>query len=318
MKLFVLLPVLFALIVDALPPPDTLSTNALFYNTTWDGIIFGDFTAQANTQRFNGSLAIQGNFTASGLTVNNRHRTINCTGSIEYGLSVGGQIQAQNTVVNGAVNVSNLTSGITFTDQKCSNHTTSKHVDFNQLYAAATDLSYYLASQRPNVVIRDGGFLSDGQFDADSNQEFYIFTFNKCQKKGMCVIPDYLYSSPEHIFFGTNWTGPWNTGYPIDKRIIFNIPILTNSTFTMSTNNPAAGLEQADIVYNLYPVNSTGAYDPQGHFVWFRNTTSFIGSHVLAPKASIIENNKGGFTGQLIAAKYLSIDTVYLDDSHAV
>lgn len=96
-------------------------------------------------------------------------------------------------------------------------------VDFNQIYTAATNLSYYLASQRPNVVIRDGGFISDGQFDAESNQEFYIFTFNKCKERGMCVIPDYLYSSPENIFFGGNWSGPWNTAYPIDKRIIFNV-----------------------------------------------------------------------------------------------
>lgn len=32
MRLLVFLPILLAL-VDALPPPDTLSTNALFYNT---------------------------------------------------------------------------------------------------------------------------------------------------------------------------------------------------------------------------------------------------------------------------------------------
>lgn len=84
----------------------------------------------------------------------------------------------------------------------------------------------------------------------------------------------------------------------------------------MSTKNPAAGLEQADVVYNVYPVNTTGVYDPQGHFVWFRNTTSFIGGHVLAPKASIVETNQGGFTGQLIAGKYLSITTTVYDGAN--
>lgn len=86
----------------------------------------------------------------------------------------------------------------------------------------------------------------------------------------------------------------------------------------MSTNNPAAGLENADIVYNVYPVTSTGAYDSQGQVVWLRNTTEVLGGRVLAPTAFIIENNQGGFTGQLIAAKYLSLDTVYLDGSHVI
>lgn len=154
--------------------------------------------------------------------MNGKHPTITCTPNTEYGLVVGGQLNTQNTVLNGAVNVLNFTSGITFTDVGCSN-TTTKSIDFNQLYTAATNLSHYLASQRPNMVIRDGGFLSDGQFDAGSNQEFYIYTFDKCQERGMCVIPDYLYSSAEHIFFGGNWTGPWNTAYPTGKRIIFNV-----------------------------------------------------------------------------------------------
>lgn len=82
---------------------------------------------------------------------------------------------------------------------------------------------------------------------------------------------------------------------------------MSGTIFNMSTTNPAAGLESADVLYNVYPVQSTGAYDVDGHIIWLRNTTQFINGFMLAPSAYVIENNKGGFTDNLIAARYLSV-----------
>jgi hypothetical protein len=75
----------------------------------------------------------------------------------------------------------------------------------------------------------------------------------------------------------------------------------------MSTANPAAGLEKAKVVYNIYPVDRNGAFDANGRFVFLRNTTKPLNGHFLAPAGFIIENSKGGFHGQLVTSRYLSV-----------
>lgn len=81
----------------------------------------------------------------------------------------------------------------------------------------------------------------------------------------------------------------------------------------MSTANPSAGLEHAQVLYNVYPVNSNGAYESTGNAVWLRNNTEIVSEHILAPSVTIIENVKTGYAGQMIAARYLSADN--LDNS---
>lgn len=198
-----------------------------------NGIIFGDFEAQSNTLGFNGSLAVQGNLTAKELTVNYNDAIISCAAnngilnSTDYGLIVGGELVAQNVTVNGAVDLKKF-EGINFMDNKCSGLSTANSsqnpIDFEALKATAQNISQYFATQKPNMVIRDGGFISDGQFQGNSNHNYYIFTFGLC-KESPCVFPNYLYSSLEQIFFGGNWTGPWNSGYLLDKPIVFNVSI---------------------------------------------------------------------------------------------
>lgn len=75
----------------------------------------------------------------------------------------------------------------------------------------------------------------------------------------------------------------------------------------MSTANPAAGLEGANIMYNVFPVLASGEYDVNGHLVWLRNTTESVSGFMLAPSAYVIESNKGGFADSLMAARYLSV-----------
>lgn len=245
----------------------------------------------------------------------------NTTSMADFGLVVEGTINTVNTTVNGAISSLSGTGNIT---DGCFSNITA--VDFDSLRREALNISRFFAQQKPNMVIRDGGFLSDGQFLGSTNQDYYVYTFNKCAVD-TCVMPDYLYSSPEQIFYGGNWTGPYNTDYPKDKPIIFNvsqirrkhegasynididlsqIPVLTDTVFNMSTANPAAGLEGANILFNVYSVLDSGAYDVNGHVVWLRNTTEAINGFMLAPSAYVIENNKGGFSGNLMAARYLS------------
>ncbi|KAI7898399.1 uncharacterized protein BX663DRAFT_564777 [Cokeromyces recurvatus] len=265
----------------------------------FDGIIFGSFVAEPDTQRFNGSLAIQGNFTASNFIVNSRHKSSKCN---KHGLVVGGISDATNTVVNGDYSIaSGDTTGII---SNCSN--THINVNFKRLYKKALQISQSLAKMKPNMVIRHGGYLSDGEFLGKSKQNYYVFTFNKCKQKKHCVLPDYLYSTSKQIFLGGNWTGPYNSPYSTDKPIVFNIPIPSNTVFNMSTPNPAAGLKHANVIYNVYPVTETGAYDPQGRFVWLRNTTHRLNGYALAPSAYVVENNLGGFRDKLIASRYFS------------
>lgn len=78
----------------------------------------------------------------------------------------------------------------------------------------------------------------------------------------------------------------------------------------MSTDNPAAGLENAFVIYNIYPITEQGDYDPSGHIVWIRNTTYTIDGFILAPNVRLIENTEGGLTGNLIASRYLSVQDI--------
>ncbi|KAK4509235.1 uncharacterized protein ATC70_007585 [Mucor velutinosus] len=287
-------------IIDSL-----LSYNASMLDTVhaFKGIFFGDFNAEEDTQRFNKSIAVQGNFVSNSFHVNSNATSITCSTNAsamtDFGLVVAGTLTTVNTTVNGAI--SSLSSTGNITDSCFSNIT----VDFDSLHREALNISQFFAQQKPNMVIRDGGFLSDGQFLGSTNQDYYVYTFYKCAVD-TCIMPDYLYSSPEQIFYGGNWTGPYNTNYPKDKPIVFNIPVLTDTVFNMSTANPAAGLEDANVLYNIFPVLPSGAYDVNGHVVWLRNTTESINGFMLAPSAYVIENNKGGFTDNLMAARYLS------------
>lgn len=290
---------------------------------TLNGIVFGNFEAQINALRFNGSLAVEGNLTATELAINyndaiNKCVVNNGTMNItDYGLIVGGGLVAQNVTVNGAAALKS-DAGVQFFDNDCHNlslaNTTYQPVDFNALKTTALNISQYFASQKPNMVIRDGGFISDGQFQGDTNQNYYIFTFGLC-KESPCKFPNYLYSSPEQIFFGGNWTGPWNSGYLIDRPIVFNIPVLANTVFNMSTANPSAGLEQAQVLFNVYPADVNGGYDPTGTAVWLRNTTEIFSGHALAPSVTIVENMKAGYNGQMIAARYLATENLLMDTS---
>lgn len=200
--------------------------SLLKYNTTlldtvkaFEGIFFGDFNADLGTQQFNKSMAVQGNFKSDSFNVNTNSTAIICSSNTttlsDFGLVVGGSLNAINTTVNGAVFYA---SGGNITNGCISNAT----VDFASLQREALNISQFFAQQKPNMVIRDGGFLSDGQFLGSSNQDYYVYTFNKCTVD-TCVMPDYLYSSPEQIFYGGNWTGPYNIDYPKDKPIIFNV-----------------------------------------------------------------------------------------------
>lgn len=309
-----------------------------------NGIIFGDFEAQTNALRFNGSLAVEGNLTATELAINYNDAITKCVANngtvnlTDYGLIVGGGLVAQNVTVNGAAYLK-TDAGVQFIDNVC--HTLSSTnasydpVDFDALKTTALNISQYFASQKPNMVIRDGGFISDGQFQGDTNQNYYIFTFGLC-KESPCKFPNYLYSSPEQIFFGGNWTGPWNSGYLVDKPIVFNvssyckkyltyvliyllfalqIPVLANTVFNMSTANPSAGLEQAQVLFNVYPADVNGGYDSTGTAVWLRNTTEIFSGHALAPSVTIVENIKAGYNGQMVAARYFATENLLMDTS---
>ncbi|KAI9482843.1 MAG: hypothetical protein EXX96DRAFT_555805 [Benjaminiella poitrasii] len=276
------------------------NTTLLSIVQTFDGIIFGDFTAEPKTQQFNGSLAVQGNFTATDYIVDSKQMTADCS---RFDFVVEGGLETTNTTVNGNYYISSgNTTGIV---SSCTN--TNFTIDFDDLFTTAMNISQMFANMKPNMVLRNGGYLSDGEYLGSSEQQYYIYTFNECDQSNSCILPDYLYSSGRDIFYGSNWTGPYNSGYPTNKPIVFNIPILSNTVFNMSTPNPAAGLEGIDVLYNVYPVTESGDYDSTGHVVWLRNTTHNLTGFMLAPLAYIVENNLAGFQNSLVASRYLSV-----------
>lgn len=140
----------------------------------------------------------------------------NTTALDQFGLFVGGSINVKNTTVNGAIAASDIYANIS---SSCVGG--SFFPDFNSLFQTALNVSHFFANQTPNLVIRDGGYLSDGEYLGKDEQKFYTFTFDKCYQQ--CKFPSYLYSDPDEIFHGANWTGPYNTGYLTDKPIIFNV-----------------------------------------------------------------------------------------------
>jgi choice-of-anchor A domain-containing protein len=156
----------------------------------------------------------------------NLNFTCTNTSSIDdYALYVQGALNTENLTVHGGIFASSHlnTTGIQVTGNNCSSVDQNLTLfDFEQVKAEAFGVSEYLASLRPNMVIRDGGFLSDGQFKGNQTQNYYVFTFKSCNEQN-CTLPNYLYSSPEEIFFGGNWTGPYNTNYKIDKTLVFNV-----------------------------------------------------------------------------------------------
>lgn len=224
--------------VESILQLDTYLSTAI---KAFNGIIFEDFYAQPNTQRFNGSLAVGETFSSDGFIVNVKNASepaipcINNTTSLDQiGLFVSGDLDAKNTTVNGALivasssnNDNDAITNVGVTSSSCVGGPVS--LDFQVLFRTALNISQFLSEQVPNLVLRDGGYLSDGQYLGKDVGPLYTLTF--CDEHCSSSFEEYLYSDPKEIFLGSsnNWTGPYNTDYLVDKPIVFNVSFNTAS-----------------------------------------------------------------------------------------
>ncbi|KAI8139396.1 hypothetical protein BJV82DRAFT_251015 [Fennellomyces sp. T-0311] len=119
---------------------------------------------------------------------------------------------------------------------------------------------------------------------------------------------DFSLSDPGKVFLGNgSWTGD-TVKLPIDKTIVLNIPVSSGQTITLSTANPSLGFYSCNTIYNFYPVDNDGSYNPNATFTIDRVTLGFVEGLVLAPHAHVREGPSGGFGGQVFIGEYSWID----------
>ncbi|CDH53845.1 predicted protein [Lichtheimia corymbifera JMRC:FSU:9682] len=273
------------------------------------GIFFGDFTTGGTGQDILGPLAVGGNFHAPNYIVNANH-DINCAadetssfGSV--GLVVGGDSTTSNTHLRG----DNLIAGNGDAGQYdqqlagCRVYTDegTGHFDFPQSIQEANDLSQQLASLPANRVLDPGGVVT--ALAGGDNGGIHVFQLNTC---GTVYCGS---STPDEIFFGNgNWNGPSGDVPAYTDTVIFNVPVTTGSTITLSSNAPTFGFNNCKTVYNFYPVDENGDFYPDGDFTIERKTGSQFEGLVLAPRAHIRDGNTGNFAGTVIGLDYNWLD----------
>ncbi|KAI9495584.1 hypothetical protein BDB00DRAFT_897254 [Zychaea mexicana] len=290
------------------------------YVRHFNAVIFGNYDT-SSAQEIYGPLGIQGNYGGNDYTVNVRHASTcaslsTSSGLIDYsyGLVVGGVINVVNTKVHGAsfLEEGGTTDQVTQLDNGCPKMTgTTGGVDFDALRTAYRLASRELASFPPNVVLdANDGLTVDTVSESAGTANYNVMTFASCTILSMdntCNLYPGSMSSPDHMLYGIgNWNGPASSEqFPTDKTFVINVPVNDGDTITLRTNNPTqGGLLACNTIWNFYPVDANGNYDPNGSFTLRRETGGELHGLILAPLGHIKDSSTGSFVGQLIGLDY--------------
>lgn len=86
------------------------------------------------------------------------------------------------------------------------------------------------------------------------------------------------------------------------------VPVTSGDTITLRTNAPTHGFNSCNTIYNFYPVDENGNFDPDGEITIHRETGSQFEGLVIAPLAHIRDGNIGNFAGTVVGRDYDWLD----------
>lgn len=86
------------------------------------------------------------------------------------------------------------------------------------------------------------------------------------------------------------------------------VPVTSGDTITLRTNAPTHGFNSCNTIYNFYPVDANGNFDPDGEITIHRETGSQFEGLVIAPLAHIRDGNTGNFAGTVVGRDYDWLD----------
>ncbi|KAI7883292.1 hypothetical protein K492DRAFT_192821 [Lichtheimia hyalospora FSU 10163] len=298
---------------------DTLFGEEVNHDHSWlyctfTGIFYEDFNTGGTGQDILGPLAVGGNFHAPNYIVNANHG-VDCSADEtssynSIGLVIGGDSTTFGTHVRGDSLIAGNGDQGQFDQQlqgcRVITDEGTGHFDFPRSASDAETLSQRLASLNTNRVLNTNGVVSAVPNVNDDN--FKVFHFNTCQAAS-CGVSASDASTPDEIFFGIgNWNGP-NGDVPSNAdTVVFNVPVTSGDTITLRTNAPTHGFNSCNAVYNFYPVDENGNFDPNGEFTIHRETGSQFEGLVIAPRAHIRDGNTGNFAGTVVGLDYDWLD----------
>ncbi|KAI7899793.1 uncharacterized protein BX663DRAFT_519518, partial [Cokeromyces recurvatus] len=281
-------------------------------------IFLEDFEA-GNESGTYGSLLVGGSFSSKAREFNvNTKGNAKCPSNMNnintVGLFVQKQLEGTVDVRGTAFVPENAKVQVKEEGYKCHRDLSSKFsLEMNVLKYQANYASRFFAIRNPTIVVgSDGGisFPSDQTWNVN-DFELWVYLFSTCNN-GDCNIHPGGMSDPSAILEGKSaWNGFGGTFgaqvfdiYP-GSTAVFNVPVTVGSTFTLGGSGSIAnGLPSCVSVLNIYPVDSQGRYT-EGEITVKRETDGDLDVVVLAPQATVINGNKGGFGQQVIAKKYV-------------
>ncbi|KAI9495601.1 hypothetical protein BDB00DRAFT_897273 [Zychaea mexicana] len=306
--------------------------NKALDQCTWDGsdnitrtiryfnvIVFGDYNAQ-NAQEIWGPLGVDGNLLGTDFDLNTHYPSSVCsdldTNPLRnYGLVVHGAVDITNdALVHGAgfLDGGGTTDHVSVVEPGCPlNEGTTGQFDFGAMHNAYLVASEELASFPPNMVLdpSDQLTIDESNSVAAGTENYYVMALDTCTVfDGSCadLWPDRM-SYPDRILLGSgNWNGLANGRvFPTDKTIVLNIPVDNGATIYVRTRRPhAGGFNACRTIFNFYPVDSDGNYEPNGSFTLHRENDGELQGMILAPLGHIEDAPTGTFAGQVIGLDY--------------
>ncbi|KAL9549220.1 hypothetical protein MBANPS3_005303 [Mucor bainieri] len=270
------------------------------------GVFFGDFTTGGGTDIL-GGLAVEGNFHAPNYVVNANHGAdCSATGSLNsYGLVVGGITTTSNTQVHGSAF---LSQGGTVDEVKQQNsgcYVTADEgtgiFDFALVKELAITSSEDFERLTPTAILNADGTIT---YLRDGLELYEVIDFHSCAGP-ICSQTPAVESDPDAILFNKgNWNGVQGSVIDPAKTYVWNVPVLNGDTIEFNTNNPTLGFNPCRLIINVFPVDSSGNFLPDGEFTLIRRTANQLGAFTLAPRGHIIDGNVGAFAGNIVGLDY--------------
>ncbi|KAI8060775.1 hypothetical protein BC940DRAFT_337333 [Gongronella butleri] len=276
----------------------------------FDTFMFDNFITYGG-QDILGPLAV-GNMFSGPHYVVNANRGATCD-NIEaelggYGLVVRGTVVTEETDVHGQAFLAGGGSVTEVKEQEAGCEVVTDRgtgsVDFDAFETYLMQLSQIAANIPPNLKLDENGVLQ-GASAGDSSTGVHVLTFDTCNDNDCPLYPGSLSSAALPILGTGNWNGPQGMAFPDHDVLVFNVPVLSGSSITFGVNEPSNGHYNPCItVYNVYPSDAEGNFDPNGFITVNRNTGGQLGGMFLAPHAYIYDGSTGNFAGNLFGYNY--------------
>ncbi|KAJ2962456.1 hypothetical protein NQZ79_g2388 [Umbelopsis isabellina] len=273
----------------------------------FNAIVFENFVT-FGSQDILGRLAVGGNLMAPGYVVNSNSGE-QCYGANtvpwdQLALAVGGNILNPIIEVHGHWWTAGGGTAVELNAGCNSPAKVDQPFPFSAIQTLLNDYSMAYASMAPNLVLNDDdsitdlGTLPSGCYNVMTLRPCHNSNSNNCITNGN-------WSFSDHILLGQpNWNGPSN-GYPnLNRLLIINVPVFNGEAIDITTDQPSAGANDCNLIWNFYPADINGNYLSTGSFQLIRNTGNPFQGVTLAPSGNILDGPDGVFQGVIFANSY--------------